>query len=114
MARVMNFATGTKTDMAVALANAGFAVSEQAGRIDEEIRLCDDEKETVDSALEKDGNGENGRTFSVYRASDPVQRGEPKTFTTVEELRELSLSAGRPLIVDFVRREIVIYDDWVE
>ena len=52
-------------------------------------------------------------TFTIEDASDWEYQSE-KTFNSLEELREFSISEGHSLIVDFDRMVIVVYDYWVE
>lgn len=52
-------------------------------------------------------------TFTIEYASDWEYQSE-KTFNSLEELREFSISEGHRLIVDFDRMVIVVYDYWVE
>ena len=52
-------------------------------------------------------------TFTITLASD-WEYQSTRTFNSLEELREFSLSEAHRLIVDFDRMVIVVYDYWVE
>ena len=51
-------------------------------------------------------------TFTVFKASEYFK--ETVTFNTLEELKDYQIKVGAPLIINFEKFEIWIYDDYVE
>ena len=51
--------------------------------------------------------------FTVHKVSN-WNFEETATFNTLEELKDYQLNAGVPLIINFEKLEIWIYDDYME
>ena len=52
-------------------------------------------------------------TFIVHKASD-LNFETTVTFNTLEELKDYQVNAGHPLIINFEKSSILIYDYYVE
>lgn len=52
-------------------------------------------------------------TFTIRLASD-WEYIATKTFNSLEELEAFSLEEGHKLVIDFVRKVVTVYDDYIE